>query len=222
MNPVTVSVNTLAWPSVSPDILNSHVNVMRHLGIEVGYTLEQVPHGTWMDQVLEHSETDIVCFLDVDCVFTNMDVFERCIDFVATSKSFIGNAQVSNHIKPASHIFAAPSFFMIWRETWKLMNKPSFQEMVRCDVGENVSYTAEMLGVRYKTLFPTHYCKAHENERWFLHTWGETGIGTLYEGGVFHLFQGRKPKNQELFKKVCDDIVSGVFSTQGMLPCHEI
>ena len=222
MNPVTVSVNTLYWPDSEPSIVNAHADVMKHLGIEVGYTIAKRGHGAWMDEVMEKSETDIVCFLDIDCVFTNLKVFEDAIDFCAKTKSFTGISQVSNHIKPASHIFAGPAFFMIWRDTWVTMNSPTFSEMVMCDVGENVSYTAEMLGIKYKTLFPTHYYRRPENERWFLHSWGEYGIGTYFEGGVFHLFQGRMKQNQELFVKVCGDIVSGNFSTAEMKDCREV
>jgi hypothetical protein len=81
---------------------------------------------------------------------------------------------------------------------------------------------AEMMGGRYKTLFPTHYYKRPEGERWFLHSYGEFGIGTHFEGGVFHLYQGRHPQNQELFKQVCKDIINGTFSTDNMKDCREI
>ena len=81
---------------------------------------------------------------------------------------------------------------------------------------------AEMAGMKYKTLMPTHYCKRPEGERWFLHSYGEYGIGTHFEGGVFHLYQGRLPQNQTLFKRVCGDIIKGKFSTEKMKDCREI
>jgi len=222
MNPVTVSVNTLYWPDTDPSIVAAHSDVMKHLGIEVGYTIQKANHGEWMDNVMENSTTDIVCFLDIDCVMTNLKVFEDAIHWVSNSKTFLGISQVSNHIKPCSHIFAAPAFFFMWRETWQKMNKPTFREVPNCDIAENVSYMAEMMGGRYKTLFPTHYYKRPEGERWFLHSYGEFGIGTHFEGGVFHLYQGRHPQNQELFKQVCKDIINGTFSTNNMKDCREI
>jgi len=222
MNEVTIALHTLYWPNTEADIVKAHSDVMKHFDLPVGYTVQQAPHGLWMDNVLEQCQTDIVCFFDIDCVPTNKQVIHDAIQYVTRTKSFVGISQVSNHIKPCSHIFAAPAFFMIWKDTWLKMNKPTFAEQVRCDVGENVSYTAEMMGIKYKTLFPTHYCRQPEGERWFLHSYGEYGIGTHFEGGIFHLYQGRMPQNQELFKNTCAAIIDGTFTTDGMKDCREI
>ena len=222
MKPVTVSINTLYWPNTEASIVKAHSDVMKHLGLEVNYTIDQRPHGQWMDAVMEHIDADIICFLDIDCVFTNLEVFEKSIEWVTKNKTFLGISQVSNHIKPCSHIFAAPAFLMIWKDTWLKMNKPTFREVPNCDVAENLSYMAEMMGLKFKTLFPTHYYKRPENERWYLHSYGEYGIGTHFEGGVFHLYQGRLPQNQKLFKKVCKSIIDGSFSTDKMKDSREI
>ena len=219
---LTVSVHTLYWPNTEPEIVKAHSDVMNKLGIEVGYTIQQYPHGQWMNAVMEQSDTDIVCFFDIDCVPTNMKVFEDAVEWVAKHESFLGIAQVSNHIKPCSHIFAAPAFLMIWRKAWHLLNKPTFSETPWGDVAENVSYAAEMAGMKFKTLMPTHYYARPENERWFLHSYGEYGIGTHFEGGIFHLYQGRLPQNQKLFKKVCKSIIDGKFSTDKMKDSREI
>ena len=219
---LTVSVHTLYWPNTDPEIVRSHSDVMKHHGIDVNYTIQPYPHGAWMDAVMQQMDTDIVCFFDIDCVPTNKEIFDKCIEWVSESKSFVGISQVSNHIKPCSHIFAAPAFFVMWRDTWMKMNQPSFLENPRCDVGENVSYQAEMLGIKYKTLFPTHFHFRPEGESWFLHSYGEYGIGTHFEGGIFHLYQGRHPQNQELFKRVCSEIIDGSFTTDNMKDSREI
>ena len=219
---LTVSINTLYWPNTDPNIVKSHSDVMKHLGLEVNYTIDERNHGGWMDAAMEHLDADIICFLDIDCVLTNLKVFEDTLDWVAKNKSFAGIAQVSNHIKPASHIYAAPAFLMVHKDAWRYLQKPTFAETPWADVAENFSYAAEMGGLKYKTLMPTHYYKRPEGERWFLHSYGEYGIGTHFEGGVFHLYQGRHPQNQQLFKRVCRDIIKGKFSTDKMKDCREI
>ena len=219
---LTVSVNTLYWPDTDPGIVKAHSDVMKHLGIDVCYTIQQYPHGQWMDAVMEQTDSDIVVFLDIDCVPTNMTVFDDAIEWVAKHQSFLGIAQVSNHIKPASHIYAAPAFLVVYKKAWEFLQKPTFAEVPWGDVGENFSYSAEMAGLKYKTLMPTHYHKRPDGERWFLHSYGEYGIGTHFEGGVFHLYQGRMPQNQKLFKKVCRDIIKGTFTTDKMKNAREI
>lgn len=219
---LTVSINTLYWPNTDASIVKAHTDVMRHLGLEVNYSIDQRDHGEWMDAVMQHIEADIICFMDIDCVPTNRDVFDNAVEWVSKSKSFLGLAQASNHIKPGSHIFAAPAFLMVHKEAWAFLQKPTFRAVPWADVAENFSLSAEMAGLRYRTLYPTHYYKRPEEERWYLHTYGEYGIGTHFEGGVFHLYQGRKPQNQKLFKQVCKSICQNKFSTEKMKSCREV
>ena len=215
---MNVEIHTLAWPNTHVDMLKSHSNVCRHLGLEVGYSIQQTPHGQWMDNILANSASDVVGFLDIDCVPTNRQVVDDAIAYAAENKSFVGIAQVSNHILPRSHIFASPAFFFIWRKTWKAMQRPTFSETPNSDVAENVSYAAEMSGIRYKTLYPTHWtAEPIEGHAWRLHTYGLYGVGTHFEEGVYHLFQGRIEKNVQMFVNRCDDIIKGKFSTEHMM-----
>ena len=149
---------------------------------------------------------------------TNRKVVDDAIAYAAENKSFVGIAQVSNHIPPKSHIFASPAFFFIWRKTWKAMQRPTFSETPNSDVAENVSYAAEMSGIRYKTLYPTHWtAEPIEGHAWRLHTYGLYGVGTHFEEGVYHLFQGRIERNVQMFVNRCDDIIKGKFSTEHMM-----
>jgi len=215
---VAVEINTLAWPNTDPRLVRAHTHVCKHIGIDVAYTMEQIPHGMWMDNILSSSKADVVGFLDADCVPLNKAVINAAVQYVVQTKSFLGLAQVSNHIPPRSHIFAAPAFFFIWRDTWEKMGRPTFAETPQSDVAENVSYSAEMAGLKYKTLFPIAYTKPAREGVWPLHTYGNYGIGTLFEGGVYHLYQGRFPDNIKLFEQVCQSICNNTFSTQGMTP----
>ena len=208
-----VEIHTLAWPNTDVRMLQSHSDVCLHLGVPIAYTLEKVPHGQWMDSILANSTADVVGFLDIDCVPTNKDVVDKAIQWAAENKSFVGIAQASNHILPKSHIFAAPAFFFIWRETWLEMQRPTFSETPNGDVAENVSYAAEMSEIRYKTLYPTHWTTEPEEGLWHLHTYGLYGIGTHFEGGVYHLYQGRLERNVQLFVNTCKAIIDDCFST---------
>lgn len=215
-----VEIHTLAWPNCDPRLVAAHTDTCSAMSVAVNYTVEQRPHGEWMDSVLANSTADIVGFLDIDCVPTNDAIVPASVRHVNETQSFIGIAQASNHIPPKSHIFAAPAFFFIWRETWESLHRPTFSETQYGDVAENVCYAAEVGGVRYRTLFPTHYTRTPDEGTWHLHTYGVFGIGTVFEGGVYHLYQGRFSRNVDLFVQVCRSIVEGRFSTEGLLPCR--
>jgi hypothetical protein len=154
---------------------------------------------------------------------TNKDIVDKAIAWVMQHGTFLGIAQASNHIPPYSHIFAAPAFFAITKSIWDKMSRPTFLETEQADVAENVSYAAEMMKVNYKTLYPTHYFKTPQEGIWKLHTYGEYGIGTHFEGGIFHLYQGRFPENADFFEEACKSIIDGTFKLDQFRPCrHEL
>lgn len=217
---VSVELHTLAWPNTNDKLVSAHYKVNRHFGLNIQYTREQIPHGEWMNRILQSSTADVVGFLDIDCIPLNRSAVENAAAWAAHNKSFVGIAQCSNHIPPASHIFAAPAFFFIHRQAWLDLGRPTFSETQHADVAENVSYAAEVARLRYRTLYPTHYTLAPKEGIWPLHTYGVFGIGTVFETGVYHLYQGRFADHVNLFSKVCDQVVEGTFSTEGLNPCR--
>lgn len=221
---MNVEIHTLAWPDTDPKLVQAHTDVCKHLGINVVYTLARLPHGMWMSEVMSNSTADVVGFLDIDCIPTNKQVVDDAVSYCEQTKSFVGIAQASNHILPCSHIFAAPAFFFVWRETWETLQRPTFSEVPDlADVAENVSYAAEMAGLRYKTLFPTHYTKDADEGPWHLHTYGKYGIGTHFEGGVFHLYQARMNNNVDLFVETAKNIIDDKPFNRGfMKACREV
>ena len=43
------------------------------------------------------------------------------------------------------------------------------------------------------------------------------GIGTYYEGGIYHLFESRLDQNAKIFQKKCELILNDTFTTDGMI-----
>lgn len=219
-NQIKCSIHSLVWPNSDVRLIQNHKKVCDYFNINVEYHQEKIDHGEWMNNVILQSDSEIVGFMDVDCVPFCRSIVDHAISWVAQHKSFLGIAQVSNHIPPYSHIYAGPAFYFMWRETWEKLNRPTFCATPQADVAENVSYMAEISRVFYKTLYPTHYTKAPRDGLWRLHTYGDFGIGTVYEGGVYHLYEGRFAEQIDLFSEVCEQIVQEKFTTQGMNPCR--
>jgi hypothetical protein len=216
----SVEIHTLAWPNTNDKLVSAHCKVTEHFGLNVNYTRKKIPHGQWMNWTLRDSKADVVGFLDIDCIPLNASAVQDAAAWALQNKSFVGIAQCSNHIPPGSHIFAAPAFYFICRQTWTDLGYPTFSETQYADVAENVSYAAEASRLRYRTLFPTHYTLAPSEGIWPLHTYGVFGIGTVFETGVYHLYQGRFAEHVKLFSSVCDQVVDGTFSTSGLRPCR--
>lgn len=207
-------VNSLCWSNINRDIIDYHQKVMRYFDINITYHNINMDHGSWMDKVILESKEDIVIFCDIDCVILNRKIFDDAIQYVQKAESFIGPAQVSNHIKPAKHIFSAPSFFFITRKCYSHLGNPSFRLSEEYDVAENVSYVAESLHHSYKYWYPKRYEKNRTVYR--LGNYGYFGTGTVYEDSIYHLYDSHKNRHTDLFKYRCNQILNNNFDFSDM------
>lgn len=212
-----ISVNTLHWDNVDTRILESHKMVMKHFDIPVEYHNMNIEHGLWMNAVCRNTDADVYVFFDIDCVPLNREVYDEALNYITENDSFFGNAQVSNHIHPKTHVFAAPSFFAITKSCYEFLGKPTFYPTIRSDVAEEVSHVAEEMGKRYRCLYPTKFDGVPKKDGvWRLSNYGYYGIGTVYENKTYHLFESRWGDHIELFQKRCQQIVDGQFNMDGM------
>lgn len=208
-----IEFNTLYWSNTPKEQIEQHIKVTEALGFPVNYYREDTRHGAWMDKVCKNSDSDIIGFFDSDCVPISRENIFNCLKYVKNSGTFLGIAQVSNHIPPKSHIYAAPAFYLINKKCWERLNT-SFLETPRSDVAEELTYKAESIGMRYRCLYPSTFEREPVEGLWPLGNYGYYGIGTTFENTVYHLYQGRIGKNLELFLQRCEEIIQGKFTNE--------
>lgn len=170
-----------------------------------------------MDEIMSANQADIVGFLDSDCVPISARAIPDAIEYVTRHETFLGTAQASNHIPPRTHIYASPAFLFVTRSVYERLNRPSFAETSRSDVGQEFTYRAEEAGIRYRAIYPTFYERYPVEGIWRLGNYGFFGIGTVFGDVAYHLYQGRKNLHTDLFVQRCDEILRGLFSTDGMI-----
>lgn len=209
-----VEFNTLYWDNTPEEQIEAHRRVTSHFQLPVNYYCENVPHGMWMDHVCENSSSDVIGFLDADCIPLSRGAVMESINYVTTSDTFLGVAQVSNHIPPRTHIYAAPAFYFITKKCWSEM-RTSFFETKRSDVGEELTYVAESIGKRYRCIYPSFFEREPVEGVWRLSNYGFYGVGTVFGNYCYHLYQGRFSNNLQLFLQRCNEVIRGTFSTQG-------
>lgn len=209
------SIHTLVWNnSVNSTVIDSHQRINKYFNLNINYHYINISHGIWIDNILKESTDDVVGFLDIDCIPVNQNIVPLTQEYVFKHKTFLGIAQASNHFNSENtyHIFAAPAFFFIYREKWHELGCPSFTERGDCDIAQFVTRKAENLGLQYRCLYPTHY----DIQRWRLGNYGFFGIGTYYNGGIYHLYESRCNSNVDLFVRRCNEVIDGTFSTNTM------
>ena len=211
----TVEFHSFHWDNFSPEILKAHSSVMHYLDIPIQYTQKNIPHGQWLDDVMKQAASDVIVIIEPDLIPLNRKIIDDAIQYVLKNDTFLGCAQVSNHIGTASHIFASPAFFVITRSCYEKLGAPSFMPNKQGDVAEALAFAAEAKGIRYRTLFPTRYEKAPAEGCWPLASYGYYGIGTVFEDQIYHLFQSRTAENIELFVKRCNELIQGQLNLSG-------
>ena len=162
-------------------------------------------------------ESDVVVTIEPDCVIINKNKVFDIIKYCLKNNTFTGIAQVSNHIPPKSHIYAAPGFYVMPTKLYKELGNPSFTETPRSDTAEEICYIAESKGIRYRSLRPTYFEGEPTEGLWPLASLGYYGIGTVFEDTVYHLYQSRFAQNIELYIKRCNEIINNTFTTEGMI-----
>lgn len=180
-------IRTMYWDNVDPRMVAAQAAALAALGGGLRQDLATgTPHHVWLDRTLAGiGPDDTVLLLDIDCMPLDRTVIERAFA-VAESGGVFGVAQVANHLD-AALIYAAPSFLAVARRTWEALGRPPFAADDRLDVGARLTVAARAAGVTVELLYPTFSLVP----RWHLAGRGCYGIGTFYDGSVFHLFQSR-------------------------------
>ena len=214
-----IEFHSLHWNNVDKDMLSAHQRVMRHFDIPIKYhNINGINHGVWMDSVVRNSNQEIIVFFEPDCIPINEANIVKCIQYAYDNNSFVGIAQVSNHIPPRSHVYAAPGFYCLSRQAYEQLGRPSFTETPRSDTAEEISYIAETMGLRYRALMPVAFEKEPTEGLWPLSCLGYYGIGTVFDHAVYHLYQSRLAQNIAMFIQRCDQVIAGDFNTNSFIP----
>jgi hypothetical protein len=215
---VKVEFNSLHWDNVDKDMLTAHQRVMDHFSIPMNYdNRDGHNHGMWMQWVINNSKSDVIVFMEPDCIPLNHMLFEY-IKYAYYNETFVGIAQVSNHIHPKSHIYAAPGFYAMSKKAYDKLGRPSFTETMRSDTAEEICYLAESKGIKYRALMPTYFEKQSSEGYWALSNIGYYGIGTVFNNSIYHLYQSRMAENIELFTKRCKEVIDGTFDPSRFIP----
>ena len=160
-------------------------------------------------------------FLELFCkhirIHCNKNLFDY-IKYAYKNETFVGIAQVSNHIPPKSHIYAAPGFYAISKSAYIKLGNPSFTETRRSDTAEEICYMAEGRDMKYRALIPTYFEKPSSEGLWPLSNLGYYGIGTVFDNSIYHLYQSRMAENVDMFIKRCDQVIKNKFTTKNFTP----
>lgn len=168
--------------------------------------------GTFKDPIEKKLDHDVIFFLDIDAIPTNVLAIDLIID-AAAEGILVGNAQRSGHIENNQHVFAAPSCVAMSKDVFEKIGKPSAIPNARGDVCEEWTFMAEEEGVPVQTFMPLKFdappirmdWETNQEPFWRLADgMPHYGLGTTFTSGIYHNFQIFHPGQQERFWAKCE------------------
>jgi len=196
----TVFISSYCFESLDRRVPEWQKKVFDHLGVDLNQFVGSSRHPEFLDFIVNNMEFDYFIFFDIDCIPLNANIIQYIMDIIDFD-SIIGIEQQCNSNESINHIYAGPACFGISKKLYNELNRPSFGENSRSDVGEEITYICENLGKKVNFFKKTH----SENEIWKL---GDRffGHGTTYENGLlYHQFQ--ITQNVEKFITKCQDSI---------------
>jgi hypothetical protein len=214
---VRATVYSIYMPNVDSEVVRlQRLCVEKFLPDGWGFVqylhLEYLEHPNALAKCLEDSPTDMVVFLDIDCIPLSTEGFAAMEAGVAQGK-LVGAAQRATHLPTHGHIYVAPCCMAFSRAKHREVGSPSFFESWhvyedeerkwRSDVAEELSYAWEENGPGIELFMPTH----SETDQWELTDGIRYGIGTTYNDWFFHAFFSRSGKGNEVFRRKCEEVL---------------
>jgi hypothetical protein len=220
MNAVIVSPHNDNIPAM---VRLAQKEVMKTMtDIEFTQVLHNMTHAQAMDNIMSVTKSEVVLFMDIDCIPLNKHIIPTVIDY-ALKGHLVGNAQTALHIGDGSHVFVAPSFMALSRKLWLEMGSPSFEPTERSDVGGEITWKADQAGIPVMLLRPIHYEKSPYpvempdgrtfNPAYWVVNNIPFGLNTTFslewDADVFHSFQSSLVQADRFITK-CSEVLSGV------------
>ncbi|HCY38078.1 MAG: hypothetical protein DKM50_09225 [Candidatus Margulisiibacteriota bacterium] len=154
-----------------------------------GFTLNQfhgdMRHPDFMDYIMRAIDADIFIFFDIDCIPLRKDAIDYLLSRFLQKEGILGIEQQCNCNASVNHIYAGPACFLITKDLYEKLGRPSFTENYRSDVAEEITYICQDKGICVDVLRKTH----SNGNQWQLGETGWFGNGTTYENDlVYHQF----------------------------------
>lgn len=211
-------------------LLEDHKKVCNHTGIEVQYHIEEAiddydtlytAHGNFMTSVMHEDSSDVVCFLDIDCLPYNKNILEWAYFWAKENVSFVGNAQNVFHTKLVNRHYAAASCLLVSKAAYNILGKPNlsyfYQQDCLIDTAQILALRADEIGLPYHLMYPIGYDENEKGKPWSLSPYGIYGTGTLYPA-TWHYFRLSKFKGR--LPDLWTTRVNNILQNQKIIPNH--
>lgn len=204
------SVFSIHNGNMGEEVLIQQARIM-HKFLPAGWNFTQFfqpfggePHALGMHKCIEDSFTDIIIFLDTDCIPLSAEALPLLAER-AQQGMLAGFAQRSNHIQNNEHVYVSSACIAFSRQKYISLGSPAFFTTQRGDTAEELTYIWEKDDPNSLFIIrPTD----STDLRWALESGARPyGVNSTYGNLFFHAWEGRTPVQQASFVNRCKQIV---------------
>jgi hypothetical protein len=191
--------------NIPPDVVASQAEVIRRF-LPAGCAFEPRrvgDHALGLDDYFRDLRHEAYLVLDIDCIPLAGWVIPWFLDH-ARAGVLVGAAQRANPLENGGHIYAGPCAVAFSRATFERLGRVSFLATERADIGEELTYGCERLGIPVSLLWPTEVT----TPKWTLLPDVLFGLGTTYGGAVYHAFEIRMGHTVGMFLEKCREVLA--------------
>lgn len=178
------------------DVFNVNVNQILWRGLGGN------PHSDFVNHFIDNADCDFYVLFDIDSIPLRPDFLEILVKRAGKTK-IVGAEQTTDMI--SDEPFAAPSCFIISKDLYNQMGRPSFNPTYRSDDTQELTHLAWEQGIEVDFIRFSH-CKI-PNYYWKFKDGRQYGFGSYYEDLAYHNFQARWDKFTQFFYEECENIV---------------
>lgn len=179
--------------TVPPEVSEYQKKVFEHFGLEIVQVKSELPHGEAINEWLNNNEFTRVYVWDADAIPTTSEL-------PADAKKLTGIAQQAHHIEGAP-IYIGVAYITFTKKMWEKWGRPTFAAGAGSDTGGYVTIASGGFE-KAASLWPTHVV----TPKWDLGPGSCFGLGTTYQGGIYHAFELRMG-NERMFIEKCREIL---------------
>jgi SAM-dependent methyltransferase len=181
--PRRAAVITVFHPTTPPEVVSAQAEVIRRF-LPPDCEFEPVAasdRARGLDDYFHTPRHEAYLIFDVDCIPLADWVIPWFLEN-ALAGIVLGPAQRSNHLENGGHVFAGTSALAFSRNTFERLGRVSFGATPRGDVGEELTYACERVGVPVCLLWPTHVVRKTRPLRFDL----SLGVGVTFAAAVYN------------------------------------
>ena len=155
---------------------------------------------------------DVICLMDIDAIPLRPRYFLKVLQRAAEIDGFVGIRQ-RRPGKRLRHLdYMGHAFMVFTRAAYERIGSPTFNERFpKYDIGGYITGCCREVGQYFEFLDPIHadevlphHTTRTNGKRGVMAPWG---LGTTYDGVVYHAFWARDQRTLARFRKRCDEVI---------------